>query len=500
MAIDVSTTTAATPPAEPADRPGRPAAPERGPWRWLRLLVGIREDVLDWVPANRPHYTAFGIIVLNTGLLAAAAMFSALTKIVSAPLAALVPAAMLWGWIILSIDRWLIASTHGVHQTKRFVVFAPRLVLAALIALTIAEPLTLRIFQPALDRQVRTTQANALVAYQSALTKCNPVSGRIVASKTCSGLHLSLANPPGSMEHEYAVDLAQLTSLQQKISAAQRRITHLTMFARDECAGVSGRGLTGIPGVGWQCRKDYAAVTSYRNSSGLGSNQRQLKGLDRKIANLAPQVANAQQNYANEVHTAISKKVAAWQKGQQGIIGLVDEWQALGVLSAKSNFVLFAHWLIWLILIALDCLPITAKIISGATAYDRLLTSQLRSDERIHDVDLRLREQRATADKDVAIEFSQITKQERIRRIGEDERVGRAQRETDLLFKVQDLADQWIREDETAAESPADQGHAGPTGDQSGAGGADQDGDQESRKPADGVSDPDNGSSDEQTD
>src|SRR5437899_10840193 len=105
MAIDVSTTTGATSPAEPTEGPDRPAPPDWGLRRWLRVLVGIREDVLDWVPANRPHYTAFGVLVLNTGLLAAAAMFSALTKIVSVPLAALIPAALLWGWIILRIDR-----------------------------------------------------------------------------------------------------------------------------------------------------------------------------------------------------------------------------------------------------------------------------------------------------------------------------------------------------------------------------------------------------------
>src|SRR5579871_22232 len=258
MAIDIGPASARSPAEQPATLtapPERPAAPDGGVRRWLRGLIGIKEDVLDWVPANRAQYAFFGTIVLNTGLLAAVAMFTALTKIVSAPLALLIPAALLWGWIILSIDRWLIASTHGVYPSNlsRILVFAPRLVLAALIALTIAEPLTLRIFQPALDRQVRTAQANALTAYQSALTKCNPVSGKPVTAQACSGLHLSLPNPPGSLEYEFAADQAQQTALKKTISKAQQRINHLTMFARNECAGVSGTGLTGIPGVGWQC-------------------------------------------------------------------------------------------------------------------------------------------------------------------------------------------------------------------------------------------------------
>ena len=37
--------------------PYRPAPPSTGPARWLRALAGVREDVLDWVPEDRPRYT-----------------------------------------------------------------------------------------------------------------------------------------------------------------------------------------------------------------------------------------------------------------------------------------------------------------------------------------------------------------------------------------------------------------------------------------------------------
>jgi hypothetical protein len=123
----------------------RPVLPDHGPGRWFRTCAGIKEDVLDWSPAERAKYTGLGIIVLNTGCLAAFAMFTALDKIVSAPPYALVPLALAWGWIIFSVDRWLIASTHGVRGLSRVFIFIPRLLLAILLAFTIAEPLTLRI-------------------------------------------------------------------------------------------------------------------------------------------------------------------------------------------------------------------------------------------------------------------------------------------------------------------------------------------------------------------
>jgi hypothetical protein len=96
----------------------------------------------------------------------------------------------------------------------------------------------------------------------------------------------------------------------------------------------------------------------------------------------------AQALSATEVSRAISNAVRAKRTTQQGETGLLDEWNALGQLSAKSTFVSYAHWLLRFLLIALDSLPITAKMMSGSTAYDRLLTSEIESAERISDIDV----------------------------------------------------------------------------------------------------------------
>src|SRR6202021_440575 len=100
--------------------------------------AGNREDVMDWGPSERAKYAGLGIIVLNTGLLAAFAMYSALGNIVTAPAIGLLPVALIWGWMIFSVDRWLITSTHGMRGINRTLVFLPRVVLAILIGFTIA--------------------------------------------------------------------------------------------------------------------------------------------------------------------------------------------------------------------------------------------------------------------------------------------------------------------------------------------------------------------------
>src|SRR6266566_4564826 len=222
MAIDIEGASAA---ASSADLPAgryRPALPDPAIGRWMRVLCGIREEILDWVPEERPRYTGFGIIVLNTGCLATLAMFTALTKIVAAPPLALVPVALMWGWIILSIDRWLISSTHGVHRASRLpMIFAPRIVLAILLALSIAEPLTLRIFQPALDREVRDNQATQLINYESQLKSCNPSTGVPVSAPRCNGYRLSIQDPPTGVQSELTNAQQQQTRIQGEVTAIE---------------------------------------------------------------------------------------------------------------------------------------------------------------------------------------------------------------------------------------------------------------------------------------
>jgi Domain of unknown function (DUF4407) len=197
---------------------------------------------MDWSPAERAKYTGLGIIVLNTGCLAAFAMFTALGKIAAAPAVALVPLALVWGWIIFSVDRWLIASTHGVRGLSRVLIFLPRLLLAILLAFTIAEPLTLRIFQNTLDSTALTTRTKALDQYESQLQTCNPVSGQWDGSAACDGYHLTVANSPYGIQQKLATAKQQQTQLEGVIGTEEVQEQKLTSIATGECAGTAGAG------------------------------------------------------------------------------------------------------------------------------------------------------------------------------------------------------------------------------------------------------------------
>jgi hypothetical protein len=426
----------------------RPAAPDRGVGRWFRMCAGIKEDVLDWTPSERGKYTGLGIIVLNTGFLAAFAMFTALGKITSAPGFILVPIALVWGWMIFSVDRWLITSTHGVMGINRVLIFAPRLVLAVLLAFTIAEPLTLRIFQNTLDSTVALTRTTQLNAYESQLQTCNPVSGAWVASAACDGYHLTVAGSPYAVQQKLATarqEQAELTSVVDPDEAEEQR---LTSIAQGECAGTAGADMSGSAGDGPRCAADWAAAQSYAQQTGLTAKQAQLLALQESITSMIPQSGTAQRTYAADLHTAITAAVAVKHKDMNAQIGIIDEWGALEQLSSQSSFVFFGHWLLVLVMMALDCLPVLAKLMGGSSAYDELIAEQRASDARVYEIDVQFREETATVDKEVGIYLSEMSKRDRMRNADREERVRNAQGESDGLDDVRALAARWLNEAE----------------------------------------------------
>jgi hypothetical protein len=426
----------------------RPVLPDHGPGRWFRACAGIKEDVMDWSPAERAKYTGLGIIVLNTGCLAAFAMFTALGKIVSAPAFALVPIALVWGWIIFSVDRWLIASTHGVRGLSRVLIFIPRLLLAILLAFTIAEPLTLRIFQNTLDSTALTTRTKELNQYESQLQTCNPVSGQWVSSAACDGYHLTVASPPYAIQQKLATAKQQQAQLESVIGTEGAQEQKLTSIAQGECAGTAGTNMTGTAGDGPRCKADWAAADAYAQQSGLATKQAQLAALQTSIAGIIQQAGAAQQTYGSQLHAAITAAVATRQKDQAKQIGIIDEWNALELLSSQSAFVFFGHWLLVLVMMALDCLPVLAKLMSESSTYDELIAEERASDERVHATDLRFREETTTVDKEVEIYLAKMRKRDRKRDLDQEERVRNAQGDTDGLDDVRALAAQWLRDAE----------------------------------------------------
>ncbi|HET9517974.1 MAG TPA: DUF4407 domain-containing protein [Actinoplanes sp.] len=358
-----------------------PAPPGRGPGRWLRRVAGVHEDLLDWVPQERPRYTWQGAIIVNTAVLAGLSMLVLLSR-TGLPGWLLAPLALLWAFVILTFDAWLVSSTHGVTGRNKVATYLPRILISVLMGAVIAEPLLLAVFAPAIHTEVRQQRLRDIDAYEHRLRACNPVSGE--APTGCTEL-LNVANPLVSIRTDLTRKTELRDTLQQQVAAINAELARRENVSRAECNGTKiNSSTTGVVGEGPNCRRNRREADRYRESSDLAGREADVSRLSREIAALTAEEATAGKAYAAAVHAEIAAKVADARNSQQQI-GILDEDRALGTLAANSVFVAVGSWLLRLLLIVVDCLPVLTKLLTRSTTYDALLSRQADVTDRLHD-------------------------------------------------------------------------------------------------------------------
>jgi hypothetical protein len=420
----------------------------RGPSRWLRKLIGVDESLLGRVWEERPRYTGLGAIVLGTALMAAVSMFDALNEALGPAWPVLILGALFWGTFICCIDRWLISSTHGA-RAARWRIFVPRLALSLLFGVIIATPLVLTIFGSEVVTRAASDQQNALTSYESQLKACNPLpdptTGKVPAAPSgCVGHTLPVSDPATGLTQALGQEIQQRAQLTQQVSSANATIAQYDTTIRDECNGVSGPGLSGVPGIGPNCERDRQQEEAFEQQNDVAKWQQQLTNLNAKILQQTASVGTQTQGYSNDITKAINAKVTA-RANSQGRIGLLDRINALGELFTANVAIAAATVLLGLFVLMVDCLPVLSKMMSGTTNYDRLVEDRLRSAEAIGAAAVRVSERRATGADEVALHAVESQVRAQLEQIDEASRVERGRRDAEVDRKIAELTEEFRR-------------------------------------------------------
>jgi hypothetical protein len=430
------------------------ALPSHGPGKWLRALIGVDEKLLDLVWEERARYTCLGAIVLGTATMAALSMLDALDQIFGPVWPVLLLVALFWAAFICGIDRWLIASTHGAHS-GRWRVFVPRIFLALLFGVIISTPLVLTVFGSEVVSQAQNDQSKALLAYESQLKQCNPLPGQPAAaaaaaqSPGCAQFYVQVSNPSIGTDKAIAAEQSHVRGLNGVINADNNKIASLNTTAREECNGNSGNGLSGVVGVGPNCNRDRQKADNFTSTSDVAQLQSQVTGLDNKIASQTAAAGQQTQTYATNISSAMAKLVAAKEQ-QEGRIGLLNRIDALGELAAKHLVIAVATILLAIFIIAIDCLPVLSKMMSGTTRYDIILESRLRIAERMAAAAMKVNERRATSRDEIELNRIESKVRAELERIDEESRFDRAQRDAALDRKIAHIAAEYRRQGDVA--------------------------------------------------
>lgn len=438
-------TTVELPNLSPVDTdPYRPAFPDLGPGRFLRRIAGIREEILDWAPEERPRYTRLGLILINTGAMAATSLLVALDRVVEVPWVTVLPVAVFWGLLVVALDSWMIASAHGALGRGRFLLFIPRLLIAILIGTVIAEPLLLWVFHPAVHAEVRKERQDDVTRFESRWRQCNPVNGSTIGQPECDGYHLDIT-PPDDVRTQLTTTTQERDKLKERVERLNAALADKEQLAQDECAGVARPGTSGRAGKGFRCDKAWEVADRFRKGNRIDEQEQELAILNGKVRSLTADLGSASASYGTDIDSGIAAKVEA-REARYGEISLLEEDRALGRLSHDSFMVFAAQWLVRLLLVAIDCLPVLAKMLGGTTTYDHLVSRRLDAGKRIHDRWLGVREWRKRATTDVEIREIDHYRDLRMQQIDEEGRAARAQHDEDLDAEIDRLAARYARE------------------------------------------------------
>ncbi|MFE2020683.1 DUF4407 domain-containing protein [Streptomyces sp. NPDC059499] len=359
-----------------------------------RRLIGVDEELLRYAPAERARYARYGLIVANTAFLGGISMMIALDIVladVSWPV--LLVVAVVWGWILYVLDSWMVAGSHGYAGGGAVLRLLPRLVLSVILSVFIAEPLLFHIFGRELRQEMSVTRVERIATETGLWERCNPADGSEGPAADCASHRIALAGSPAALADDIAENERVATSLAKNIDTEDGKLQSKLAAERREC----GRDKWINVGGGWDvsetCERARADTSDFKSTSRLDEFRKQHAALVAKGEKLAGRRDTASADYRGRRDAAIGAEVADFTRSQEKD-GLLLRADALHEVAGNSGFALFMVIVLHLILIAVDAMPILAKLMSGPSAYDRLLREREEADLRRHrdDLDVRLAE------------------------------------------------------------------------------------------------------------
>lgn len=288
--------------------------------QFLVFSAGASPEILKACPqSERIKFGSVGAIVCTTGVVASLSSFYAFELLTKNWLWSLI-LSLGWGTLIYNLDRYLVSSIrkNGNIQVE-WLQAAPRLILAAGLALVISRPLELRLFEQEIAFQLAAEQ-------------------RMEVQRVESTFQLMLDKVGTEIAENQRVLRGFL----------DRREAYYQEY-RCECDGTCG---TGVRGGGTECNRKKA---KYEAAS------REYEGQRRDIL----QREEGLQGKIKEIEK--EKELTRKQVESAFSFGLFSQFRALSNLPGNS-------WLgIWALFFMLESLPVLTKLFAARGPYDLLL-------------------------------------------------------------------------------------------------------------------------------
>ena len=286
----------------------RPAPPVYGWASRLRRLIGIEEGLLSWVPEERPRYTWYGALVVNTALLGAISMVLALSSFRSdLPLAAVLGVAVVWFWVILALDSWLVSSTHGTGVRKWTLLV--RFFLSVLLGLFIAEPILFQIFDKEIRQEIAVGNEQRVADYRGMLVSCNPTDGAATTDRAeCARYQLKVAGSPAELARQIDTNGDRAAALRTQVADINKTLNDKLATEQRLCGPKYWISRGGVRDVTITCERARKATSEYEKNSKVKTYEKQLEGMVAQGRTLSARKDRAADGYQPALQKAIDDK------------------------------------------------------------------------------------------------------------------------------------------------------------------------------------------------
>jgi Domain of unknown function (DUF4407) len=387
----------------------------------LAALAGARPDVLEAAPSARARFIALGGVLLSTGALAVLSAAFA----VHMALGVWWPFALLlgigWGAVVVNLDRMLLVGmAHDASLRRNLVLAVPRVGLALVLGVVIATPLTLQVFHREIDTEIVALQAEASDEYKKALDSDACFAGLPALRERVAAQEATVASG-GRSAADVAPVQARVTAAQAAYDQAVRTQRDLQAQAQCELNGTCGTGQAGT-GTAYQEAKAAADAQAALVSSAKAS-------LDAAVVAASSAEARAAQQAAADLATdeAELARLTADQTRLQAAFdatnsdndGILMRLQALGRLSDSNVTLKAAHWMLSLLFMCIEILPVLMKLLlnfSPASAYDKVAALRDEGDIAVEELQQEARRtvEQAQADLLVMAEKERVERQKEL--------------------------------------------------------------------------------------
>jgi Domain of unknown function (DUF4407) len=385
--------------------------------QFVLALSGAHAETLQLVPSERPRFESLGWAILITSSLAVVSMWFALASAMNVNGILAIPLALLWGLVIMGIDRWLVTSMP-IDNNRKFALAAPRVVLALLLGTLISTPLVLRVFQSEINVEIASMQQsnyNTFLQQQDGSAAAQQVS---TLSKEITNLN-TIINSHGASTGDNSND-PEIVAYNTQLSALQKQLTTETTAENQDLKEYSCQKYGGAncpkAGVGPAAK---ASLDAYNQAKAQVQNvQGEINQVQQKITARTNELSSTsavdeqnryQEALAQRPSVQAQYNVALQREDQQQAVfyaqnqashGILTRLEALSKLSDSNLTVTVARFLLFLLFLVIELLPVTVKLLQKPGHYEAALAkakvAESRDVEEYYSEWAGLRENRAT--------------------------------------------------------------------------------------------------------